>query len=275
MTATTLRPQPLELPLGASPPRMADYVLGGGDHLPADRTAVREIMRVAPWYEDSVRINHAYTLDTAQYLTTQAGIGQFLDIGSALLSRGPGYTDPYPRLCSVLRQSTVVHVDTDSRTGSAPRSCTVTSPGRHHYVQASAVRPLELLRTLTLNAIDRSQPVGVLMHGLGHWITSDADLKYLLDEIRAWLPPGSALSLTHATADLHPDEANAAARIIRGAEPGYRPRTHDEIQALLDPWPLCGPRRLVPVSQFHRQNLQVPADRSGAYAAIALHPHIA
>lgn len=277
MTATALRPQPpAPAPnLSAAPARMADYILGGIDHLPADRQVVQQIMRVAPWYEDSVRIAHAYAMDTATYLTDRADIGQFLDVGCALMPRGTGYTDRYPRLCSVLPQATVVHVDTGIPAHSPRRGCAVESPGQHHYVPADASRPLELLRKLTLGAIDPSRPVGILVHGLGQWITSDADLGCLLGHIRAWAPPGSALSLTHATADLRCSEAEGAAHAIRGAGLAYRHRTHDEIQALLEPWPLCGPGRLVPVSQFHPRNPHVPAELSGAYAAITLHPDIA
>ncbi|MEE1741163.1 SAM-dependent methyltransferase [Streptomyces sp. BE147] len=254
--------------LGPVPGRMHDFVLGGHDHLPADRTTVRHLMNVAPWYERSVQIAHTHTLRTAALLTNEMGIGQFLDLGSGPRS---GRTDSYPCICSVLQDAVVVHVDTPD----AGWARTCAADGHHRVVRADITQPLALLRNLVIQgAIDLRRPVGVLTGGVLSRIPDDADALHLMTRLRAWMPPGSAIALTHTTDDFTPaSQAAAVAVCLADAGLPHRPRTRDGIARLLASWPLREPG-LLPTGAYFTGTGRTPSPDhfSAAYAAIALNP---
>ncbi|MGY3056200.1 hypothetical protein ACVWZD_000444 [Streptomyces sp. TE3672] len=258
--------------LDAHPARMRDYVLGGSDHYPADRSTVRNLMDVAPCYETSVQINHEHNLLTAGLLATGLGIGQFLDLGPGLPSR-PGYTDTYPRICSVLQDVTVIHVDTHTSLAGPTRTCTAN--GRHLFLRGDITQPLPLLRNpLVQGFIDLCRPVGVLAPDTLSWIPDDAGVLHLMDRLRDWAPPGSALALTHATHDFTPTaQAEATTACLRAAGLSHHPRTRTEIARLLRHWDLREPG-LVATGHYHRNHphAHLPDRHSAAYAAIALRP---
>ncbi|MCX5103615.1 SAM-dependent methyltransferase [Streptomyces sp. NBC_00439] len=91
--------------------------------------------------------------------------------------------------------------------------------------------------------------------------------------MRAGAPPGSAISMTHVTADFSEDEAAAAALHFTNAGLPFHPRSGTEIAQLLAPWPLRRPG-VVALSGYHQGNphAHLPDHATGTYAAIALHP---
>ncbi|MGY3676602.1 SAM-dependent methyltransferase [Streptomyces sp. TE33382] len=255
--------------------RMNDYALGGHDHLPADRNTVRDLLNAAPWYESSIQIAHHHTLRTAALLAGELGIRQFLDLGGSGLSLRPGCSGAYPRICSVLQNVTVVHIDTGTSEAGA-RRCTANPPQPHHpCVHADITQPLPLLRNLVIQGfIDLARPVGVLMADALSWMPDDAGAVHVMERLRAWAPAGSAIALTHATDDLTPlSEAAAVAECLRAAGLTHRPRTREQIAQLLAGWHLREPG-LVATGRYHRDDSAalLPDSLSAAYAAIALHP---
>ncbi|MER5617745.1 SAM-dependent methyltransferase [Streptomyces sp. NPDC002215] len=286
MTVTGLRPCPplrvehrppaADSPLRAAPARMRNYVLGGEEHFPADRSAVRKLIEAASWYETSVRIGHDHGLRAAGLLAGKLGIRQFLDLGGSGLRLRPGYPDAYPRICSVLQDVIVVHIDTDA-TGTGPRGCTAQARHLDHLcVHADITQPLPLLRNLAIQGfIDLSRPVGVIADNALSWIRDDAGVLHLMNQLRAWAPPGSAIALTHDTDDFTPSsEAKAVSACLREAGLSHRPRTHAQITRLLAPWQLHGPGLVATGHYFtHHGADATPLDQhSAAYATIALHP---
>ncbi|MFE3945889.1 SAM-dependent methyltransferase [Streptomyces sp. NPDC059118] len=263
---TEHRPGPARSSLRAHPARMRDFVLGGDSHFPADRSTVRQLCAVAPWYEESVVIGHKHSLHTAGLLADELEIRQFLDLGGSGLRLHPGRPGSCPRICSVLQDVTVVHIDTDASV-SGSRGCTAEGRHSHHlWVHADITRPLPLFRNLAVQGfIDLSRPVGVIASDILSWIFDDAGVLHLMHRLRAWAPPGSAIALTHDTDDFTPSaEAAAVSAYLRGAGLSHRPRTHAQIARLLAPWYLREPGLVAAGSP--------PDQHSAAYAAIALHP---
>ena len=71
-----------------SPARIYDYLLGGKDNYPADREAAQELLAVVPDLRTFARENRAFLGRVVRYLAAEAGIRQFIDIGTGLPSRG-------------------------------------------------------------------------------------------------------------------------------------------------------------------------------------------
>jgi hypothetical protein len=68
----------------AHPARVYDYWLGGTDNFPADREAAERVLAVTPGLRDRVRANREFLARAVRYLAAEAGIRQFLDIGTGI-----------------------------------------------------------------------------------------------------------------------------------------------------------------------------------------------
>src|ERR1700727_1267252 len=70
--------------------RIYDYLLGGKDNFPADREAAEELIAILPHVRMAARVNRAFVGRAVRYLVNEAGITQFIDIGSGLPTVKPG-----------------------------------------------------------------------------------------------------------------------------------------------------------------------------------------
>jgi hypothetical protein len=89
--------------------RVYDYWLGGKDNFAADRAAAEEVLRARPAIRLNVRANRAFLGRSVRYLSGEAGIGQFLDIGTGI----PSAYNVHEVAQSVTPEARVVHVDND------------------------------------------------------------------------------------------------------------------------------------------------------------------
>jgi hypothetical protein len=89
--------------------RVYDYLLGGKDNFAADREAAEQAMRMNPDIVSTVRANRAFLVRTTSYLVTQAGIRQFLDIGTGM----PTNSNIHQVAQSIAPESRIVYVDHD------------------------------------------------------------------------------------------------------------------------------------------------------------------
>jgi hypothetical protein len=65
-------------------PRFYDYYLGGKNHFAADRETAAKVLRSTPHPRTFARENRAFLGRVVRYLAVEAGIRQFLDIGTGL-----------------------------------------------------------------------------------------------------------------------------------------------------------------------------------------------
>ena len=70
----------------AHPARVYDYWLGGKDNFAADREAAERVLAITPGLRFRVRANRAFLARAVRYLADEAGIRQFLDIGTGIPS---------------------------------------------------------------------------------------------------------------------------------------------------------------------------------------------
>ena len=93
----------------AHPARVYDYWLGGKDNFAADREAAEQVIAVRPRIRADVRANRAFLGRAVRYLTAEAGIRQFLDIGTGL----PSADNTHEVAQAVAPEARVVYTDND------------------------------------------------------------------------------------------------------------------------------------------------------------------
>lgn len=223
-----------------SVPRVYDYQLGGDDNYAADRELAGTPIRTAGWLPRAAQSNRAHGAQTAAHLAGR-GIRPFPDVGC-------GYPAPFysaipnaREAATMIRPDTVVlHVDHDPIVAAhpgTPRRPSRRTPRRlrrHPQDRGPARYPGAAV-------LVRDQPVGALLHDALPWINDDHDVHELLIALRPWLPAGSALSISHATADMRPSEVEDLPTLYTVNGLAFHPRSLAEIHALHTPWVLDEP----------------------------------
>ncbi|MFI1189759.1 SAM-dependent methyltransferase [Streptomyces californicus] len=244
--------------------------------LPADRQLARKLQRDMPWLEMSLLINRSFHFSSAAYFSQRLDIGQFITLSAGPYRPWPGPDAEMQPPCAAVPDAEFVHVYALTGTGEGGTPCA------HRHLQAGLHQMLGLLHHPALEALDRRRPIGVLADDIGPLSESTADLRFGLDVLREWLPPGSAIALTHTTTDLLPAGRRAgvrarhdhAAKRARATGGTYQPRSLADVKSLLGPWPLLRTDQPVATGAFFPDHAyaRLPEHHSGAYAAIALHP---
>nr|WP_223256153.1 SAM-dependent methyltransferase [Micromonospora endophytica] len=216
--------------------RIWNYLLGGKDNFAADREVGDQIITNLPHLAQNARLSRAYLTRAVRYLAGEAGVQQFLDIGTGL----PTADNTHEVAQSVNPQARIVYVDNDPLVLTHARALLVGTPeGATDYIDADIRDPETILREAT-RTLDLSQPVALILMGiLGH-IESDADAKSIIDSIMARLPSGSYLAMYDGS-----DTSEAVTEAVRiwnlSANPKYHLRSPERIAALFDGLELVDP----------------------------------
>jgi len=206
------------------PARMYNAYLGGNDNYPADRAAVRQIVRDFPEVPAIALANRAFLQRAVRFLAAEAGIRQFIDIGTGIPSAGnvhevAGRAAPDARVVYV-DNDPIVHVHANAL---------LTGSGTTGIVLADLRDPAAIVAHPQLRElIDFSRPVALLLVAILHFIRDEEDPAEIVATLRDALPAGSYLALSHGTLDFHPpgdaDQAAAGsqnrARLAAGRRTG-------------------------------------------------------
>jgi hypothetical protein len=219
------------------PARMYDALLGGKDHYRADQEAVRQVLKAAPEVRDSARANRAFLQRAVRFLVGEAGIGQIIDIGTGIPAGGNVH-----RVAGEIAPDTrVVYVDNDPIVH-VHANALLTGSGTTSIVLADLREPEVILdHPKTRALIDFSEPVGLLLVAILHFITEAENPARILATLREALPEGSYLVLSHATGDLRPDAAQRAAHVYDEATSSVTLRSKAQVESLFDGWELIKP----------------------------------
>jgi O-methyltransferase involved in polyketide biosynthesis len=249
------------------PARIYDYWLGGKDNYEADRKAAEEVIATQPSILDTVRANRAFLRRAVQYLTGEAGIRQFLDIGTGL----PTADNTHEVAQSIAPESRIVYVDNDPIVLAHARALLAgTAEGATAYVQADAREPEKILREAA-KTLDFSQPVAVMMLGLLHYIRDADGPDQIVSRLMAGVAPGSYLTISEATRDIdtHSITQSAARFNTQRVAAQFTPRRRAEIARYFTGLDLVDPG-LVPLPQW--RVLANPAKQIPAYAGMGRKP---
>ena len=151
--------------------RVYDYWLGGTDNFPADREAAERVLAVTPGLRFRVRANRAFLARAVRYLAGEAGIRQFLDIGTGI----PSANNTHEVAQATAPDSRVVFADNDPIVLAHARDLlTSTDEGATAYIQAD-LRDTQAIIDGAARTLDLSQPVAIMLLGILHLIQDSED----------------------------------------------------------------------------------------------------
>jgi SAM-dependent methyltransferase len=224
--------------------RVYNYILGGKDNYPVDREAADALLAAWPKLGTSMRSNRDTMRRMARWLAGEAGIRQFLDIGTGL----PTAPNLHEVVQRVAPESRVVYVDNDPIVLAHARALLTSSPeGRTAFIDADMRDPEKVLRAPELReTLDLSRPVAVTVIAMLQFVE---DAEGLVRELTAALAPGSHLALTTATADLTPGEVTAMAEEYTRRDVPMYLRTRSEVEGLFTGLEMVDPG-VVPMNRW-------------------------
>ncbi len=221
------------------PARVYDYLLGGKDNFPADQAAAQQGLEANPNSRIPPRENRAFLGRAVRYLAEEAGIRQFLDIGTGIPT-SPNVHDVAQAVAPAAR---IVYVDNDPIVLAHARALLTSSPqGRTDYIDADLRDVEKILQSPQLHeTLDLDQPVALLLIAIMHFIP-DADDPYgIANRLLEALPSGSYLALSHLTGDFDPAAWEGVAAIYRKSGVIMRVRSRPEIERFFDGLELVEP----------------------------------
>jgi hypothetical protein len=173
--------------------RMYDYYLDGKDNYPVDREAVERVAEAMPEIRQLARENRAFLRRAVRYMARQ-GIRQFIDIGSGLPTAG----NTHEIAQEIAPDARVVYVDNDPVVLAHGRAL-LARDDNTTVITADMHEPADVLRhPKTTRLIDFSQPVGVLLIAMVHFLTVE-ERPAVMGQLYDALAPGSHVTATHVT----------------------------------------------------------------------------
>jgi S-adenosyl methyltransferase len=248
--------------------RVYDYLLGGKDNFAADREAAEQAMRINPAVVPTAHANRAFLARATRYLTAEAGLRQFLDIGTGM----PAGSNIHEVAQSVAPESRVVYVDHDPIVLSHARALLISGPeGRTDFIEGDLRQPLAIL-TEAARTLDFGRPVAVILTAILHLIQDAEGPHQLVRQLVGALVPGSAVMISHAAADIgNGDMASMASRLNELMAQQTIPRTRDQVAAFFAGLDLAEPG-LVRVPEWRPALAIDAAAPAQMWAGVAIKP---
>lgn len=228
----------------SNPARIYDALLGGKDNFPADRAAAHELLNVAPQARRGARENRAFLQRAVRFLAGEAGIRQFLDIGTGL----PNVGNVHQIAQAVAPDARVAYVDNDPVVHThasallADNTTTVAVLGDLREPGAILDHP-DVRRV-----VDFARPIAVLLVAVLHFIRDEEDPAGIVGRLRDAMAPGSFLVVSHATGDFHPQIAAKVAEVYQRASAPLVLRDRAQVARLFDGFDLVAPGLVEPAS---------------------------
>jgi hypothetical protein len=223
----------------ANQARIYDYLLGGKDNYEADRAAVDAVLKIAPEMGFTARENRAFLGRVVRYLTAEAGIRQFLDIGTGIPTAG----NTHQVAQAIAPEARVVYVDYDPVVLAHARALLKsTKAGATQYIDAD-LRDTPAILGQARQLLDFSKPVAVTLLMILH-VIPDADDPYAkVAAVMDALPPGSYLAVSHLGAELLDTEKRKGFEDVvrRQAQQQYFGRSRAEMERFFQGMDLVDP----------------------------------
>src|SRR5215472_17326208 len=187
--------------------RIYDYLLGGKDNFAADRGAAERLIGAIPDVAAIARDNRSFVARVVRYLATEAGIRQFLDLGSGL----PTQANVHELAQAVAPDARVVYVDNDPVVAVHGQAL-LASGGQAGMVLGDLRDPAAVLQhPAVAGRLDLTRPVAVLCTSTLHFIAGQARPHQIIAGYRDRMAPGSYLAITHGTREGDPRGEGAKA----------------------------------------------------------------
>jgi hypothetical protein len=210
--------------------RIYDALLGGKDNYAVDREAALGLTAAIPDAPRAARDNRAFLARAVRYLA-EAGIGQFLDIGTGLPTQG----NVHQVARDVSPAARVVYVDNDPVVVAHARALLADTPAVI-AVEGDVQYPRHLLTTKSIRKhIDFTQPVAVLLVAVLHFVADYSSPWSAVKAITDRLAPGSYVVISHVTSDeITADAVDRAREVYNGAFVQGTARSKGDIARFFD-----------------------------------------
>ncbi|MCM3887152.1 SAM-dependent methyltransferase [Frankia sp. R82] len=228
--------------------RIYNYLLGGTENFAADREAAAQAMAGFPDLQVAARHNRAFMTRAVRYLAAEAGIRQFLDLGSGI----PTSPNVHEVAQAVAPDARVVYCDDDPIVLAHARALLTGTPGgATAYLDADLRDVGAILASAEVrDTLDLTRPVAVSLIAVLHFLPDDQNPHHIVRRLLAALPAGSYLVLTHGTGDFDPPGGELGAQAYRNRGIPLQSRSRDEIARLFTGLDLVDPG-IVALHRWH------------------------
>jgi len=248
--------------------RVWNYWLGGTDNFPVDREVGDRVRQMLPSIVDQARADRAFLRRTVTFLAGEAGIRQFLDIGTGL----PTADNTHEVAQRVAPASRVVYVDNDPLVLLQAQALLTSTPaGATRYLEADLREP-ERIREQAAGILDFSRPVALIYMGVLHHI-ADTEAAYgLVDRLKEGLAPGSYLVVNHASNAVYGAASDESVRHWNQfGTPKITLRSPAAIARFFDGWQLRDPG-VVSCARWRPDGIDPDAMEVDEFGGVAVKP---
>jgi hypothetical protein len=180
------------------PARVYDYWLGGKDNFAVDREAAEQVIAANPTVLPGVRANRAFLGRAVHYLTAEAGIRQFLDLGTGL----PTAQNTHQVAQGIAPDARVVYVDNDPMVLTHARALLTSSlEGVTAYISAD-IRDTEKVLAGAAETLDFSKPIALMALMVLQYVPDEDDPWGIVRRLIGAVPAGSYLTVSDTVRDI-------------------------------------------------------------------------
>jgi hypothetical protein len=226
--------------------RVYDYWLGGKDNFAADRELGDRTLQAYPNMVFSVRANRAFLARSVRFLTAEAGIRQFIDVGTGI----PTSNNTHEVAQRVAPETRIVYVDNDPIVLLHASALMTSMPGGACAYLDADVRDPEKILAAAADTLDFGQPVAVMFFAILQFVTDDEQASGIVRRMMDACPPGSFLAISHPASDIDAEQSAEVARHInQSMDDKVATRDRAGVTRLFDGLELLEPG-VVPVPQW-------------------------
>jgi hypothetical protein len=245
--------------------RVYDYLLGGKDNYASDRAAAEATLKVWPEFAFAAQANRAFLGRVIRYLAGEAGIRQFLDIGTGIPTAG----NTHQVAQSIAPESRVVYVDYDPIVLAHARALlTSSAAGATEYIHAD-LRNTPAILGQASQLLDFTQPVAVSLIAILHAIPDADDPHAIVATLLDAVPSGSYLAISHAGSDLLNRESKDGFDDVmdRMVQQQFTMRDREQVARFFAGTDLAEPG-LVPVEEWRSEPSSTDPRRSSLWGSV-------
>jgi S-adenosyl methyltransferase len=242
--------------------RIWNYWLGGKDYYPVDREAGDRYRETYPQIVDTARAGRYFLARAVRFLAGEAGIRQFLDVGTGL----PTVDNTHEVAQRVAPECRIVYVDNDPLVLAHARALLTSSPeGTCDYIDADLRDPANIL-TAAARTLDLTRPVALLLIGVMGHVSDHDEARRVVDRLLSGLPAGSYLTLADSITS-GPTHRQAGEQYARTGAVPYQLRSPGQIQAFFTGLTLVDPG-VVPIPDWRPDPSPFPPPRIDSLCGI-------